>query len=144
MGAWGEGPFDNDGSHDAIAGLRDVDQEAAEAHIRQVFRDVLEQDYVECYEAQGAIGVAVLLTHLDSPLPDPDIVRSAEGIELTVTAELRELAARGLRRLQNPADNEWFELWDEGGGGFGETMSRSLDRFLDALNGRSAETRPVN
>src|SRR5690606_5870051 len=118
-----------------------VDQEAAEAHVRQVFRDVLEQDYVESYEAQGAIGVAVLLTHLDAPLPDPDIVRVTEGIDLTVTTELRELAVRGLRRLQNPTDNEWFELWDEGDDGFGETMVRSLDRFLVALDARSAGTR---
>lgn len=136
MGAWDEGPFDNDGSLDAIGGLRDAGRDGAEAYIRGVFRGVLEQDYVDSYDAQGAVGVAALLAHLLVPSDDPATLRAATGIELTLTQELRELAAGGLRRLQNPADNEWFELWDEGGDGFGETMARSLDRFLDALEGR--------
>ncbi|WP_280470939.1 DUF4259 domain-containing protein [Nocardia farcinica] len=133
MGAWGTGPFDNDGSHDAIAALRGADQAAAEAHVRQVFREVLAEEYVEVYEAQGAIGVAVLLAHLAQPLADPEISRAATDIAFTVTPELRQLAARCLRRLQDPADNEWFDLWDETGEGMGEAMVRSLDRYRDAL-----------
>lgn len=141
MGAWGEGPFDNDGSLDAIGGLRDAGGDGAEEYLRQVFREVLEADYVESHEAQGAVGIAALLAHLRIPSDDPATLRAAEGVQLTVTPELCELAARGLRRIQKPDDNEWFELWDEGGDGFGETMVRSLDPLLDALGGqRSAGT----
>ncbi|MEV5393681.1 DUF4259 domain-containing protein, partial [Nocardia farcinica] len=137
MGAWGTGPFDNDGSHDAIAALRGADQAAAEGHVRQVFREVLAEEYVEVYEAQGAIGVAVLLAHLDQPLADPEVARAATDIAFTVTPELRQLAARCLRRLQDPADNEWFDLWDETGEGMGDAMVRSLDRYREAGGGAS-------
>ncbi|WP_435593276.1 DUF4259 domain-containing protein [Nocardia sp. bgisy118] len=134
MGAWGEGPFDNDGSHDALAGLRHRDQAAAEAHIREICDGVLGEEYVEVYEAQAAIGIAALLTHLVAEdCGDPETARLATDIAVTPTRELRESIARCVRRIQDPADNEWFDLWDETKDGFGETMARSLDRYRDAL-----------
>ncbi|MEU2251702.1 DUF4259 domain-containing protein [Nocardia xishanensis] len=134
MGAWGEGPFDNDGSHDALAGLRNADQTAAEAHIREICDGVLGEEYVEVYEAQAAIGIAALLTHLIDQGGDPEIARLATEIAVIPTSELRESIANCVRRIQNPADNEWFDLWDETSDGFGETMVRSLDRYRDALS----------
>ncbi|ONM49285.1 DUF4259 domain-containing protein [Nocardia donostiensis] len=134
MGTWGEGLLDSDGAHDALDGLRDVDSSTAEARVREMCGYLLESEYADCYDAQGVIGIAVLSTHLCAPNPgDTDIDRLAAGIQLTPTPELRLLLLRCLSRIQDPADNEWFDLWEDTGNGVGTEMIRSLDRYRDAL-----------
>lgn len=111
-----------------------MDSSTTEARVREMRGYLLESEYADCYDDQGVIGIAVLLAHLCAPDPgDGDLDRSAAGIQLTPTPELRLLLLRCLSRIQDPADNEWFDLWENTGNGVGTKMIRSLGRYRDAL-----------
>ena len=146
MGAWGEGPFENDAALDFTGPLSEEPADAVVAGLRDAMTGVLESGgpggsggYVEGPDMDAAIAAACLVAaRLD---PDVPIDRNGEyylgQMEFTVDAKLRGLAGRVFDRAFRPENNEWHELWAEGG-------DESLGRVAAALAPfRAAEAPPA-
>ncbi|MQM24437.1 DUF4259 domain-containing protein [Glycomyces albidus] len=140
MGAWDYGPFDNDGAWDCLDALTD-DADANTAHLRSAMIDVLDEtEYLESPECQGAVGAAVLTAmRLGAPSPGERATEVLDAHPFDAEA-LRATALRTLKRVtDDPADNEWYDLWLDAG---------SLDKVLaimapyrETLEGGGAEAR---
>ncbi|MFC6882627.1 MULTISPECIES: DUF4259 domain-containing protein [Actinomadura] len=119
MGAWGHGPFENDSAMDFVGDLADGPAEEVPEGLRSAMADMLEAgDYLEGPDVEAAIAAACLVAaRLE---PSIKIGGSAgeylEGMEFTPDEPLRELASRTFARALDPSDNEWYDLWADGGG----------------------------
>ncbi|MFF3444160.1 DUF4259 domain-containing protein [Streptosporangium sp. NPDC002721] len=124
MGAWGTGPFDNDGALDSLGEL-DGDRETARL-LTLAIREILDEDgYLEAPEMSGAVAVACLIgARVIGTESDPAATRWLENNPFEPSAELRDLARATLDRATRPDDNELYELWEDSG---------SLDEWLATL-----------
>ncbi|MEU8382287.1 DUF4259 domain-containing protein [Streptosporangium sp. NPDC048865] len=135
MGAWGMGPFDNDGALDSLDDLEDGfegdpegdlevdlqgDFEGGRSTARRLavaMREVLDEDgYVEGPEMSGAVAVACLVgARVIGAEPDGAAARWLENNPFEPSAELRNLARATIDRATRPDDNELYELWEDSG-----------------------------
>ncbi|KAB2341249.1 DUF4259 domain-containing protein [Actinomadura rudentiformis] len=118
MGAWGIGPFENDGAMDLIGELEDADGPGLLERLREAMTTAIDSDEVENPEMQEAVAAAALVGLRQGAKPDaeadPNVAEFLKASPFEVTAELRGLAARTFDRAFNPAEyNEWHELWAE-------------------------------
>jgi len=126
MGAWGEGPFDNDSALDWLSEAAD-DAEA----IEQAFDATLDADYLEVDDGSAAVAAAaVVAAAVDGDVSAlPDDARALAG-NVVADAKLRARAVEALERVLAPA-SELSELWDEGGdGGFRRRIEQLRTRLL--------------
>jgi uncharacterized protein DUF4259 len=111
MGAWGTGPFDNDGAADWAG---DVDEaEDVPAFLAETFRGGSD-DEPDHDDASGVLAAAAWLA---SALPGGPAVDPAYGpsrVPESPTPELCAAALAALDRTTAPG-SEWHELWSEGG-----------------------------
>ncbi|WP_436758865.1 DUF4259 domain-containing protein [Streptosporangium sp. V21-05] len=126
MGAWGTGPFDNDGALDRLDDLEDDKDTDLAGRLAVVMREILDQDdYVEGPEMSEAVAVACLVgARVIGTEPDVAAARWLEGNPFEASTELRDLARDTVDRAARPGDNELYELWDDSG---------SLDKWLATL-----------
>lgn len=117
MGAWGMGPFENDGALDCVADLSAAEPSSIADALSKAMREVTAtKEYIENPEAEGAVAAAVLVAaRLGASVAAPSARRLLESHPFEVTDELRSQALAVFDRLGDPRDNEWHELWDEGG-----------------------------
>jgi hypothetical protein len=115
MGAWGYGPFENDGAWDCVGALPEDDPAAVAAGLERAMAEVVANDeYIENPEAQGAVAAAVLIANrLGAPVANDRIAALLASRPFEATDDLRALALRTLDRLREPEINEWHELWLE-------------------------------
>jgi hypothetical protein len=127
MGAWGYGPFDNDGAWDCIGALPEGDPAGVAARLEGAMAEVTDNDeYIENPDAQGAVAAAVLIAgRLGASVEDNRIAELLASRPFTATEELRVQALGTLDRLQEPEINEWHELWLE---------ADALDKVLELLH----------
>jgi hypothetical protein len=121
MGAWGEGPFDNDGACDWAYEFRDVD-EATGLQILAAALDLGDpDDYVEAPEGESAVAAALVVSWLMNPesIPDSPYGESAaawvRSTRAPVSAALRASALAALDRVRGE-QSELAELWAEADG----------------------------
>jgi hypothetical protein len=130
MGAWGPGPFENDGASDWLGMLEDSGQ-SPENHVRQTLVDVvanggyLDVDFGQHMVAAAAITAAQLpsapsLTMLTVP-------PAFAALTFTADDDLRRLAVEGLDRIMRP-DSELAELWEHD-----DTFAAAIDQIRRAL-----------
>jgi hypothetical protein len=132
MGAWGDGPFDNDDAADWAAEL----DAAAPAERLDVIRAALtaaaSADYVDADDGQRAVAAAAVVAAQRPGGPPLDTSYAprilADGIVLDVPDELRDLAAAALDRAAGE-DSELAELWDDGPDAFATRLA-SLRKAL--------------
>lgn len=135
MGAWGLGPFENDGALEPLAQLREEEDDAVGAAFRAV---MAEPDYVEVDAGQGAVAAAEILASAYGRPGDelPEEVARIVALyreRLLGEVELVEQARQALARL-TAEGSEIAELSDEAGHG-PEWRSRiaDLDRRLSGI-----------
>ena len=118
MGAWGNGPFDNDDAADFAGDI----SETAEAHrvaarLEEALTAVTNADgYVEAPDMNEALAAAAIVAVLMSPeLPVPSSLDPSwiESARVAPPTHLRGVATQLFARALQPQDNEWFELWAE-------------------------------
>ncbi|MDQ1656974.1 MAG: hypothetical protein QOD41_2057 [Cryptosporangiaceae bacterium] len=132
MGAWGDGPFDNDDAADWAAEL----DAAAPAERLDVIRAALaaaaSADYLDADDGQRAVAAAAVVAAQRPGGPPLDTSYAprilADGIVLDVPDELRDLAAAALDRAAGE-DSELAELWDDGPDAFATRLA-SLRKAL--------------
>ncbi|GAA2118290.1 DUF4259 domain-containing protein [Actinomadura alba] len=127
MGAWGTGPMENDAALDFAGDLSDGPEDTVTAGLRTAMTGVLDtDDYIEGSDLDAAIAAAALVAaRIDPAVPIGVNGRDHLGRSpFTVDADLRDLAARVFTRAFEPENNEWHELWSDGG---------SLDEVTAAL-----------
>ncbi|MFB9676029.1 DUF4259 domain-containing protein [Streptosporangium vulgare] len=126
MGAWGMGPFDNDGALDQLGDLDEVEAKDMTDRLALAMREILDDaEYVEGPEMSGAVAVACLVgARVIGTEPDDAAARWLESNPFEPSTELRDLARATIDRATRPDDNELYELWEDSG---------SLDRWLASL-----------
>lgn len=126
MGAWGSGPFENDGVLDLLASMR---------HRGFSFEDIawaFEDDYLEIDGGQYAIAlVEIALTALGERAADPALegVNIASLRGLLTPNRLAWVVAMADRTLEGPGSSELYELWEET-----EFLGEWLDPATKALD----------
>jgi hypothetical protein len=115
MGAWGTGPFDNDGAADFAGGLDDLSEDKRADAVREALtRAVEEADYLDGDDAAVAVAAAALVA---AQCPGGDEVDSVYGPKESLPQlpdDLRSLAAVALDRVLAD-DSELKDLWEEAG-----------------------------
>ncbi|MEW2329632.1 DUF4259 domain-containing protein [Micromonospora chersina] len=135
MGAWGEGPFDNDSAADWCFELHDAHPSERRGMVRAALAAAAcNSGYLDLADAAPAIAAAAIVA---SRLPDgppitsahaPDFLLAGESLELD--DDLPELAIAALARILD-GDSEWRELWSEAGA----TEFPQIDRLRAVLSG---------
>ncbi|MGC0366999.1 hypothetical protein ABH922_004983 [Rhodococcus sp. 27YEA15] len=111
MGAWGSGPFENDGAGDLIASI---------GHGDFTFDSVLgafEDDYLECDGGQIAVALLelTLIVRADRAR-DPAVAElDLDDFAAMLTGERLAWLVDVVERTVASTDSELFELWDEQG-----------------------------
>jgi hypothetical protein len=118
MGAWGNGPFDNDDAADFLGELGAVgDADAVSVVLGDALKAVINNDdYIEAPEMSRAIAAAaVVALFTGEQMPTTEALPETwlGDIALEPPAALRAAAAAGFRRAFDPENNEWYALWDE-------------------------------
>ncbi len=128
MGAWGNGPFENDDALDLVGDL-DASKRPLAAELRRVLepdsvpRPGLlarllrrqpedEPDGVNDFTVVAAAGVVAAALGLD--VANAQVIDLLAKKPLAVSADLRAAARAALARATG-SDSEWFELWQESG-----------------------------
>jgi len=127
MGAWGNGPFDNDDALDLVGDLDDSLRPLAD-ELRRVldpesvrrrswFARLLrpqpdEHDDVNDFTVVAAAAIVAAALGLD--VGDGQVAELLAKKPLAVSADLRATAKAALARATD-SDSEWFELWQESG-----------------------------
>ena len=118
MGAWGEGPFDNDDAGDWSYAFDGLDVAAGP----QVLADALELDsagdYLEAPEGSIAVAAAAVVGWLKDPtgIPDSPYGESAAAwVRSTMPTPIGALAAAALAAIDRvrSSQSELAELWAE-------------------------------
>ncbi|MFI7284633.1 DUF4259 domain-containing protein [Micromonospora chersina] len=135
MGAWGEGPFDNDSAADWCSELHDAHPSERGRMVRAALATAASNSgYLDLGDAAPAIAAAAIVA---ARLPDgppiasayaPDFLLAGESLELD--EDLPELAIAALGRILDE-DSEWRELWGEAGA----TAFPQIDRIRAVLSG---------
>jgi hypothetical protein len=118
MGAWGSGPFDNDGAGDLLADLGTTRTPAAK--LRKALRTVGAAPagaYIDVDDGQAAWAAAELVAcALGRPGGAPlDPAYALLLPRLGADDDLRILAARAVSRVGDAEGSEVAELWQEAG-----------------------------
>ncbi len=114
MGAWGEGPFDNDSALDWLSAATDSGRA-----IEQAFDATIDTDYLDVDDGSAVVAAAaVIAAAVDGDVSAlPKKARVLAG-NVVADGKLRVRAVEALDRVLAPA-SELAELWDEGDdGGF--------------------------
>lgn len=124
MGAWGVGPFDNDGALDALGVLDGIEDLAG--GLASGMRELADADgYLEAPELSGAVALACLVAARSRGAEDDAVASGWLCRNLFApTGALREAARATLERATRADGNELWELWEESG---------SLDEWLTSL-----------
>jgi hypothetical protein len=117
MGAWGEGPFDNDAAADWCGDLDEAPLDKRPGLIRAALADAAdERDYLDVDVACRAVAAAAVVA---AQRPGAPIQNSAyapqflaDGVILDLDEDVRALALRALERVTGE-DSEWRELWED-------------------------------
>jgi hypothetical protein len=134
MGAWGEGPFENDDAGDWAWEFDGLDRAAGRQMLDAALGAVNGTEYVEAPDGAVAVAAAQVVAWMLSPGDIPDSpygesavawIRSAGGLP---DPALVASARQALQRVQ-AAGSELAELWDETGGGWRGDLQR-LDHAL--------------
>lgn len=141
MGAWAEGPFDNDTAADWCGDLDDAVPSARAALVRAALVAAADNEaYLDHDDAAPAIAAAAIVA---AGLPGgaaiisayaPNFVLAGERIEFA--ADLPQLAIRALDRILGN-DSEWRQLWSAGGA---EDFPE-IDQLRAVLSGAAAGRR---
>jgi hypothetical protein len=128
MGAWGNGPFENDGALDLVGDLG-----ASKRPLADDLRRVLDRggvprpsrlarllrrqpddgpDGVDDFAVVAAAGIVAAALGLD--VGDAQVTELLAKKPLAVSADLRTAARAALARATR-SGSEWFELWQESG-----------------------------
>lgn len=109
MGAWGIGPFENDGAGDLIADLRSGNFSFDE--VGWAFED---EDYLEVDGGQIALALAALAVAIKNSAPSPiEELDVAAIAPLFTPKSLAFIRAQGDRTLSDADHSELYELWEE-------------------------------
>ena len=114
MGAWGEGPFENDSALDWLSAAADSGRA-----IEQAFDATHDADYLDVDDGSAAVAAAaVVAAAVDGDASSlPEKARVLAG-NVVADGKLRVRAVKALDRVLAPA-SELAELWDDGDdGGF--------------------------
>lgn len=136
MGAWGEGPFDNDDAADLLAELSAATStEMADVLQIAITRVLDTEGYLQAPDVSRAVAAAAIV----AVLMDPTLPLPAEGgsqlpagssrADLQFAREAKAVVDRAL----DPRDNEWLELWADAG--LAENVRTSLGPYVAALSG---------
>lgn len=108
MGAWGHGPFENDGAGDLLAGLRhgDVDLDG----LAWAFED---EDYLEVDGGQIAVALAELVVRLRAGEETPDVGDPAVLLAAMTPERTAWLRRQVERTIADAETSELYELWAE-------------------------------
>ncbi|MDL4775502.1 MULTISPECIES: DUF4259 domain-containing protein [Thermomonosporaceae] len=118
MGAWGHGPFENDSAMDFVGDLADGPADAVPGGLRSAMTAMLdEDDYLDGSIVEDALAAACLVAARIDPsvLTDAGTKEYLDGMAFGTEDGLRDLAQRTITRALDPADNEWYDLWADGG-----------------------------
>lgn len=114
MGAWGDGPFENDDAGDWVY---DLEKTTDASLLRSTLESGTGDDYLEAPDGANAIAAAeVVAAAMGRPAPSlPDEVTAwVAANAATVTPDVVDLARRAVDRVVAD-DSELRELWDEAG-----------------------------
>lgn len=119
MGAWGEGPFENDTAADWCGELDDAAPEARIPMIRAALEAAADAgEYLDVEVASPAVAAAAVVASMRPGAPPVDSVYApgflADGVVLALPPDLPSLALRALDRI-TADDSEWRELWEDAG-----------------------------
>jgi hypothetical protein len=119
MGAWGDGPFDNDVAADFSAELDETPAAGRAAVIEDALESAaFEEGFLPADVACRAIAAAAVVAaqRPGGPPLDPTYAPQilAEGVVIDLPGDVRDLAVRALDRIAGD-DSEWQELWEDGG-----------------------------
>jgi hypothetical protein len=135
MGAWDDGPFDNDTAADWCGELEDAAPSERRGMIRTALTTAADSPgYLDYDDASPAVAAAAIVASrmpggepITSPYA-PDFIRADELLDLD--DDLPALAIAALDRIVG-SDSEWRDLWGEGGA----TEFPKIDRLRTALSG---------
>ncbi len=138
MGAWAEGPFDNDDAADFVGDLAEVtDADSIASALDEALDLPPDGEYVESPDMSTAIAAAAIVAigcgadpGQNSYAPDASWLAVARPMS---TADRRAAAAAVFRRAFEPTDNEWFDLWDEADAL--DDVRRAMHPFVIAVSG---------
>jgi len=119
MGAWDDGPFDNDPAADWCGDLYDAHPSERVGLVRAALATAAHNTgYLDYDDAAPAIAAAAIVASrlpggapIASPYA-PDFPLAGEALELDV--DLAQLAVEALDRILGD-DSEWRSLWSKGG-----------------------------
>jgi hypothetical protein len=112
IGAWGNGPFDNDDAADLLAELAGMDAVGRAQRVQTAL--ILPDGYLEVDSGSMAIAAAALVAaasgmQLDGPVEAQELIRSGT---IPSDDQIRGHAREVLSRV-SMGDSEWRELWAE-------------------------------
>jgi hypothetical protein len=118
MGAWDNGPFDNDDAADFAGDISEIaDANRVAARLEEALTAVTNVDgYVEALDMNEALAAAAIVALLMDPgLPVPSSLDQSwiESVRVAPPAHLGGVARQLFARALQPHDNEWYELWAE-------------------------------
>lgn len=127
MGAWGDGPFDNDDAGDWVFEAEGADDPVM--LVLETFQSVLEETPLELHTANRAVAAAAWLAsgHSGSVVVTPYAPSTKPP---AISEELRAAAVAALHRVLSPS-SEWLELWIEAGEDRAVAATRDLLNVLD-------------
>jgi hypothetical protein len=139
VGAWGPGPFDNDDALDFIGAFGETNPAAIEQRFLDVFDSVLNagegggDDYIEVQVMSAAIAAAALVSAVNGgPVPEsPAVEQWLERAPFAPDEDTVTQARRVFARAFEPENNEWYDLWSEGGSV--DEVRAALDPYQRAL-----------
>ncbi|MDR2566758.1 MAG: DUF4259 domain-containing protein [Bifidobacteriaceae bacterium] len=111
MGAWGTGPFDNDGAADLVAEIRYDDFDLD--NVAWAFED---PDHMVVDGGQIAIALGALIQAVNGLRPGPDDELDLADFKAQLTPErVAWVRAEMLRAMSDGAVSEAYDLWEDAG-----------------------------
>lgn len=124
MGAWGNGPFDNDSASDIMWDIREGSLEEwleeAEEELPEIDND----------NGSGVFAVAALLVGLKPDFFDEEDEAAWSEILSKVTVEQKQRVKALMQVTFTPGQSEFYELWSEAGdedSDFQELLTQAQD-----------------
>lgn len=117
MGAWGEGPFENDDAGDWSYGFDGADEASGHRLLAEALDLGVPDEYVEAAAGSVAVAAAAVVSWLHAPdeIPDPPDGESAAGWVRAIGpgphTELTAAALAALDRVRGDG-SELAELWE--------------------------------
>lgn len=138
MGAWGSGPFENDGALDFVGWVQDTERGERPGFFRGTFETVIDYGdrYLDIDDASFAVAAAAIVAseltggRFAEEVDAPDAVRAA-GV-LDVPSDLPLLALRALDRVAGEK-SELRGVWEDDDSPF--TLASMLQPIREVLSG---------